>query len=107
MTIENAIIDYYNSEEFEKEMNRVYEMIHPYVEKDASAFYSLSEFEQAYDTLLNFCKLRAESITKQLDGTLSTVTETQDSEDKIDASSINISVMGTQNNRKKSENGVS
>lgn len=101
------LVEYVNSQEFEKEMNRVYEMIHPYVEKDASAFYSLSEFEQAYDTLLNFCKLRAESVTKQLDGTLSTVTETQDSEDKIDASSINISVMGTQNNRKKSENGVS
>jgi len=40
--------------------------------------------------------LRAESIEKQLSGKLSTVTDKQEASDRVDASNINISDMGSQ-----------
>ncbi len=93
----DLITNYFESGEFEKEIDRVYEMILPYVEKDVSAFYSVDEFKTGYETLKEFCKLRAESIRKQLDGQLATDTTKQDAEAKVDASAINIQDMGSQN----------
>ena len=70
-------------------------MIRPYVESDLTAFYSLDEFDTAYSSLLSFCNLRAESIRKQLNGELSTITDQQNTEDQVDASMINISDTGS------------
>ena len=71
-------------------------MIRPYVEKDPSAFYTLDEFDKAVETLKVFCEKRAESISKQLGGTLGSTTDTQKAEDKVDASGLKLSDMGTQ-----------
>lgn len=79
-----------------KEIDRVCEMIRPYVEKDPSAFYKLDEFDAAVKTLKAFCEKRAESIGKQLSGKLGSTSETQKTEDKVDASDLTLSVMGTQ-----------
>jgi len=95
-TYYDELVSYFESGEFEEEIERVYEMILPYVEEDPTAFYTADEFETAFETLENFCLLRAESIRKQLDGELSTVTDEQDESDRVDASSITISDMGTQ-----------
>lgn len=70
-------------------------MLLPYVEKDPSAFYTADEFKTAYTTLKQFCHLRAESIRKQRSGTLSTKTDEQNAADKVDASSVTVSDMGT------------
>ncbi len=99
------IMNYFESGNFEAEMARVYEMIKPYVAKDPSAFYTEDEFNTGYNTLKNFCSLRAQSIRKQLDGTLPSSTDEQKSEDKIDASSISINDMGTQNQNKNGMGG--
>ena len=90
------LVSYITSEEFTAELNRIYEMIYPYVEKDATAFYTTDEFNTAFETLKSFIALRAESIQKQLSGELSTVTDEQDESARVDASSITISDMGTQ-----------
>jgi len=84
------LTNYFESGEFEVEITRVYEMIRPYVENDPSAFYTLEEFDIAYENLKSFCKLRAESIRKQLNG----------EEANVDASSVDISAMGSQSQAK-------
>ena len=90
------LVSYVNSEEFQNELARLYEMLLPYVEKDATAFYTADEFTKAFNTLKDFISFRAESIEKQLSGKLSTVTDKQEASDRVDASNINISDMGSQ-----------
>lgn len=92
---DELLTSFFESGECEKLMDSVYEMIRPFVEKDPTAFYTVDEFDSAYKMLRQFISLRAESIRKQLSGTLSPVTEDQNTEDRVDASSIDISVMGT------------
>ena len=92
---EELITNYFTSGKFETEIERVYEMILPYVQSDASAFYSVDEFKTGYETLKQFCLLRAESIEKQLNGELASVSSEQNSEDFVDATAINISDMGS------------
>ena len=41
------LVSYVNSEEFQNELARLYEMLLPYVEKDATAFYTADEFTKA------------------------------------------------------------
>lgn len=99
------ISEYFESGRFEEETDALYEMLLPYVEKDPTAFYTADEFTQAYKTLKETCLLRAESIRLQLDGKLSTNSDEQSSEERVDASGINIKDMGDQsslmNNDKK------
>ncbi len=87
--------NFFENGKCEAELERVYNMIRPYVEADPSAFYSVTEFDKAYETLRRFCSLRAESIRKQLDGKLSTYTDKQNSNDRVDASDLSISSMGS------------
>ena len=73
------------------------EVIAPYVERDPSKFCTYEEFEKGVDTLRAFCSLRAESIRGQLDGTIPSTTEGQNSDSAalIDASNLIISDMGS------------
>ena len=91
------ISEYFESGYFEEMIEQVTEMISPYVEKDPTAFCSYEEFEKGVDTLKQFCLLRAESISGQLDGTIPSTSEGQseDSSSLIDASNISLSDMGS------------
>ena len=93
---DSLISGYFESGKFESEIDSLYEMLYPYVEKDPSAFYSADEFTTAYKTMKEFCLLRAESIRLQLNGNLSTKSDEQDSSNQVDASGINIRSMGSQ-----------
>lgn len=88
------LLTYFTSGDFEIEFDRVSEMIAPYVEKDATSFYSYEEHAMGVSNLKEFILKRVESITKQLEGTLSTKNEEQVDEDKVDASNIKTSGMG-------------
>lgn len=72
-------------------------LIAPYVEKDPTAFYTWEEFETGVETLRDFCRLRAESIAGQLDGSIPSTEAGQaaDPASLVDASSIALSDMGT------------
>ncbi len=83
-----------------EEIERVYNMIRPYVEKDPTAFYTLDRFDTAVNTLKAFCENRAESISKQLNGTLGSTGDTQKNEDKVDASDLKLTDMGSQGGEK-------
>ncbi|MBR0507603.1 MAG: CotH kinase family protein [Clostridia bacterium] len=94
--LDGLLETYFENGAFEKEIDAVYEMIRPYVEKDPSAFYSAEAFETGYRTLKETCLLRAKSIRAQLDGRLSSETDSQNAADRIDASGIVIDDMGSQ-----------
>ena len=90
---------FFDSGDCEKEIERVYEMIRPYVKDDPSAFYKVEEFDEAVSTLKQFCTLRAQSINKQLNGELGSAASEQKKEDMVDASAITLSKMGQQGGR--------
>lgn len=96
---DELISSFFESGKFESELERVYNMIRPYVEKDTSAFYTVDEFDDAYETLNKFCLLRAESIRKQLSGELASISDEQTASEQVDASDISIKTMGMQNNK--------
>ena len=91
------IADYFESGQFESELDRVTALISDYVQKDPTAFYSYEEFTQGVETLRTFCLLRAESIRGQLDGTIPSTSEGQaaDPGSLIDAGDLSLSDMGS------------
>ncbi len=81
-------------------IDEAYDLIAPYVEKDPTKFCTYDEFETGVQTLKNFCCLRAQSVTGQLDGSIPSTSEAQKegSESLVDASAITISDMGSMGN---------
>lgn len=93
-----AFIDsFFNSGEFARMIDDAVALISPYVEKDPTAFCTYAEFLKASTTLKAFCLLRAQSVQGQLDGAIAATSEGQqaDSTGFVDASSIDISDMGS------------
>lgn len=103
------ITSYFDSGYLAEMIDSVEEMISPYVKKDSTKFCTYEEFENGVATLREFCLLRAESISGQLDGTIGSTSDTQNSESLIDADDLQISDMGSMNNtmgdNKDKENG--
>ncbi|MCQ2968849.1 MAG: CotH kinase family protein [Clostridium sp.] len=89
--------NFYDSKYLANLIDSVKEMISPYVENDVTKFCTYDEFETGIDTLKQFCLLRSESIAKQLEGIIPSTSEGQsdDNSSFVDASSLNISDMGT------------
>ncbi|MDO4796566.1 MAG: CotH kinase family protein [Coriobacteriales bacterium] len=75
-------------------------LIAPFVERDPSKFCTYEEFQTGVDTLRAFCDLRSQSVQGQLDGTIPSTEEGQqeDSSALVDASSIELSSMGSMGN---------
>ena len=70
-----------------------YQLTKPYVEKDPTAFYTVEEFELGVQTLRQFCEMRSESISMQLENG-----ETTEDMDYVDASGISLSNIGSMDN---------
>ncbi len=89
------ISEFFDNGKVEKIIDDTVEMISPYVEKDPTKFCDYDSFVLGASTLKQFCMLRAESVSGQLSGTVSS-SDTQSSlSATVDASGINISDMGT------------
>ena len=88
------ITDYCESGNLKNDIDQLYKMLLPYVEKDPTAFYSAEEYTKACEVLKEFCKRRTESVSKQLDGELSSESDRQNDQDKVDASDLKIKDMG-------------
>ena len=91
------ISEYFDNGYFENMFDSITEMIAPYVEKDPTKFCAYDEFEKGISTLREFCLLRAKSINGQLNGSIGSTDNTQDSSTLIDAGELQISDMGTMN----------
>ncbi|MBQ9881232.1 MAG: CotH kinase family protein [Synergistes sp.] len=86
---------YFESGEFCREIDALYQMLLPYVEKDPTAFYTAEEFKTAYRTIREFCLLRAKSIRLQLEGKLSSSSRGQKASERVDCSALCVRDMGT------------
>lgn len=93
------IAEYFDSGYFTEMLDQVEALIAPYVEKDPTKFCAYEEFQTGVDTLREFCLLRAESVSGQLEGAIPATSDGQaaDSTSLIDASHIAISDMGSMN----------
>ena len=93
------IATYFESGYFTAMIDSVQELISPYVEQDPTKFCSMEEFEAGIATLKEFCLLRAESISGQLEETIPATAEGQEQEPEtlIDATAIDILAMGSMN----------
>lgn len=89
--------EYVDGGRLEETYNRIRSQIDSLVETDPTAFYSYEEYEAAAEILYETVLLRAESVRGQLDGTIPSTEEGQraDSSALLDASSIDLSVMGS------------
>lgn len=83
----------------ENMIDTVSAMIAPYIEKQPKEFCTYKEFETGVATLKEFCRLRAESIEGQLNGTIPSTSDGQNADRSalLDASHVNINDMGSIN----------
>lgn len=96
--LQQLVSEYINGGGFDAFYESVRSQIDELVETDPTAFYSYDEYETAAETLYQVVKLRGQSIQGQLDGTIPSTEEAQrDSDALIDASDLDVSVMGTMN----------
>ena len=96
--LQQLVSEYINDGGFDAFYERVRSQIDELVETDPTAFYSYDEYLTAVDTLYQVVKLRGESIQGQLDGTIPSTESTQRSSDAlVNASTLDISVMGSMN----------
>ena len=91
------ISEYFESGKVEEMISSVKEMISPYVETDPTKFCTYEEFLTGIDTLKEFCALRAESVSGQLEGTIGSTSDTQSRDTLIAVEDITVSDMGTMN----------
>lgn len=92
------VVRYIQDGGFDAFYSRTRSQIDVLVESDPTAFYSYEEYLAAADTLYEVVSLRGQSIQGQLDGSIpSTDSEQRGSEALIDASQIDLSVMGSMN----------
>ena len=75
-------------------------LIAPYVERDPTKFCTYEEFGTGVSTLEDFCRLRVQSVSGQLAGTIPSTDEGQaaDGSGLVDASGLSLLDMGTMNN---------
>ena len=86
---------YVNGGVFDEVYDSIVSRISDSIKADPTAFYTYDEFEEAHKVLYNVVKLRAQSVSGQLDGTIPSTDEEQKNSDAlVDASDINLSVMG-------------
>ena len=96
--LQQLVGEYIGGGGFDAFYERVRSQIDALVETDPTAFYSYDEYLTAVDTLYQVVKLRGESIQGQLDGTIpSTESAQRGSDALVDASALDLSVMGSMN----------
>ncbi len=84
---------------FAETVDRAAALIAPYVERDPTKFCTADEFETGVAALREFCRLRAESVQGQLDGSIPATAAAQaaDPAALVDAGKLNLSDMGGMN----------
>lgn len=85
------ITEVFDSGVFSEMIDSVKEIISPYVEADPTKFCTYDEFLTGIDTLKEFCLLRAESISGQLDGTIGFTSEEQQPSSEDSSSNMQVS----------------
>lgn len=94
------LAEFINGTDFSALIDETAALISEYVEKDPTKFCTYEEFETGVSAIKEFCRLRAESVLGQLDGTIPSTSDGQksDSSALVDASSLKLSDMGSMAN---------
>lgn len=100
--------EYVHGGVFQQTYDRIRSQIDELVCTDPNAFFTYDEYDAAAQMLVKVVGLRAESVLGQIDGTVPSTTEAQrqNSAALIDASDIDISVMGTMGGNKGGMGGM-
>ena len=95
--LNQLVTEYVSGGKLEETYQRIRTQIDELVKTDPTAFYTYEEYDDAAAMLLETIFLRGESVAGQLAGTIPSTNEGQaaDSGSLTDASSIDLSVMGT------------
>jgi hypothetical protein len=96
--LQQIVDGYFNSGMFAQTVDSIDSLISSYVEVDPTAFYDYDAYKSAITELKELGLLRAESIEGQLNGTIPSTSKGQsaDSSMLVDASSVNLSALGSQ-----------
>jgi spore coat protein CotH len=96
--LQEIVTGYFDSGLYINTIDEIDSKIASYVQNDVSAFYTYDEYKTGVENMKQFGLLRAKSIQGQLDGTIPSTTKGQeaDSSTLIDASSVDLTAMGTQ-----------
>lgn len=91
------IAGYFESGQCTETIDQATALISDYVKDDPTAFCTYEEYQAGVTVLEQFCELRAESISSQLDGTIPATTEGQAAQPTVllDASSLDVSALGS------------
>ena len=105
--LQQLVEGYVNGGGFETFYTRTRSLIDSLVETDPTAFYTYEEYNTAAETLCQVVSLRCESILEQINGTIPSTKEVQqsDSSTLVDASDLDLTVMGTMNAGGQDEKG--
>jgi len=94
--LQKLVDEYLLGEGFEKFFSRTRSQIDELVKNDPNALYTYEEYEEALEVLCEVVNLRGRSIDGQLNGSIPSTSEEQTGADTlIDASHIDLLVMGT------------
>lgn len=91
-------VEYFAGGRFAEMYDNAIALISPYVEKDPTAFCTYEDFQAGSSALREFCLLRAESISGQLEGTIASTSDGQTETNNasfVDASGIDMESMGS------------
>jgi spore coat protein CotH len=96
--LKQIVDEYFNNGRYQTTIDNINTLISDYVKEDPSAFYTFQQYTDAVSAIKEFGRLRALSIDGQLKGTIPSTTDgqTKASDKLIDASSVNLSTMGSQ-----------
>jgi spore coat protein CotH len=94
---EEFITGYFKSGRCEETIDQAVALISEDVKTDPTAFCTYQEFETAVSELKEYCQLRSQSVSGQLEGTIPATTDGQAEQtgSLISASSLDISAMGS------------
>lgn len=81
--LDQLVTMWIDSGKLDAEVDRLAEMIRPWVEREAITVFSLDEHLQAVDSIKKFTGYRAESIRLQLDGTIPSTWDAQETFDSL------------------------
>jgi spore coat protein CotH len=91
------ISGYFDSGQCSETIDAAVALISEYVKEDPTAFCTYQEYQEGVSVLEQFCDLRAQSISGQLEGSIPATTDGQTAQPAtlIDASSLDVSAMGS------------
>jgi spore coat protein CotH len=92
------LVEYVTSGQFDKKVDAISASMDTYVKNDTTSFYDYDSYTTGVEAIKTFAKLRAESVSGQLDGSIPSTEEGQSGSDAlIDTSNFDISQLGGMN----------